>query len=320
LIESKWFSASYSAVSNLLKSEGFESPKCRKRKPKTHKTRERRASFGELIQIDGTPHDWFGTGKKACLHVAIDDATGKLTGLHLSQNECLDGYFSITRQTIERFGVPQSFYGDGLSILFSNKRRELSLEEQLMGIDEKQTQFGEVCKELGIGLIQAHSPQAKGRVERANETLQGRLIVEFRLRDIHDMDAANKFLENEYIDMFNREFGKEPRKASVFIPLPTHIDLDELLTFKTLRKVDRGCVFSLNNVKFRTSIEAANKMVQVLISKKLGIVTKLNDRFYDVEPLTSVGGVTGSDSVEMLVKKFVHFYTLKDERICVCIF
>jgi len=316
LIENKWFSASYSAVSTLLKANGFASPKRRKCKPKVHKTRERREKFGELLQVDGSPHDWFGTGEKSCLHVSVDDATGKLTGLHLSQNECLDGYFSIIRQTLENFGTPEALYADGLSVFFSNKKQELTLEEQLLGIEERKTQFGEICDYLGIGLIHAHSPQAKGRVERSNQTLQGRLSVEFKLRNICDMDTANAFLQNEYIAMYNAEFGKEPKNGSCFVPLPS-IDLDELLSWKTTRKVDKGCTFSLNSIKFSTSYEVANKTVEVLISKKLGIVIKHNGKFYDVYPLMSSSNISSSDSVEMIIKRFVQHYTLKNEHVCV---
>jgi len=317
LIENKWFSASYSAVSALLKANGHKSPKQRKRKRKVHKTRERRTKFGELLQVDGSPHDWFGTDENWCLHVSVDDATSKLTGLHLSPNECLDGYFSIMRQTLETFGTPEALYADGLSVFFSNKKQELTLEEQLAGIEERKTQFGGICDFLGIELIHAHSPQAKGRVERANGTLQGRLPTEFRLRGICDIDSANKFLQDEYIAMYNAEFGKHPQDGSCFVPLPSTVNLDELLAWKTTRKVDKGCSFSLNTIKFSTSYEVACKTVEVLISKKLGIVIKHNDKFYDVHPLMSQKKLSNSDSVDMIINRFVHHYTLKNEHICV---
>ena len=316
LIEKQWFSASYSAISNLLKANGFVSPKRRKNKPKVHKTRERRAKFGELLQVDGSPHDWFGAGEKTCIHVSIDDATGRLTGLHMSQNECLDGYFSIIRQTLEKYGTPEAIYADGLSVFFSNKKQELLLEEQLLGVEERKTQFGSICDHLGIGLIHAHSPQAKGRVERVIQTLQDRLPIELRLRGICDMDNANEFCENEYMDIFNAEFEQATRDGSCFVPIPSTVDLDELLSWKTTRKVDKGCCFSLNRIKFCTSYQLASKTVEVLISKKLGIVIKHDGKFYDVKPLMSSGNISKSDSVDMIVKRFVYHYTLKNEHIC----
>ena len=317
LIKSERFSASYSAISSLLKANGFESPKKRKGKPKVHKTRERKEKFGELLQVDGTPHDWFGTGENSCLHVSIDDATSCITSLHLSQNECLDGYFSLMRQTLETYGTPEALYADGLSVFFSNKKQELTLEEQLAGVEEHKTQFGEICDFLGIDLIHAHSPQAKGRVERANGTLQGRLPTEFRLRGIRDMDTANDFLQNEYIAMYNAEFGKEPKNGSCFVPLPSNVDLDELLSWKVSRKVDKGCTFSLNSIKFSVPCELVSKTIEVLISKKLGIVVKHNGKFFDTRPLMSSGNISNSDSVEMIIKRFVHHHTLKNEHICV---
>jgi len=317
LIESKWFSASYSAVSALLKANGYQSPKRRKRKPKVHKTRERREKFGELSQADGTSYDWFGTGESSCLHVIVDDATSRLTGLHLSQNECLDGYFSIMRQTLETYGTPEALYADGLSVFFSNKKQELTLEEQLAGVEERKTQFGEICNFLGVELIHAHSPQAKGRVERANGTLQGRLPTEFRLRGIRDMDTANDFLQNEYIAMYNAEFGKEPKDVSCFVPLPSNVDLNELLSWKVTRKVDKGCTFSLNAIKFSVPYELVGKTIEVLINKKLGMVVKYDNKFFDACPLMNSGNVSNSDSVEMIVKRFVQQHTLKNEHICV---
>jgi transposase len=314
LIEAKAFSASYTAVSNLLKSEGYKSPKKRKHAPKIHKTRERRAEFGELLQIDGTPHDWFDNGEMNCLHVAIDDARGEITGLEMSPNECLEGYFSLARQTLTRHGTPLGFYGDGLSILFSNKPYEPTLEEQLAGIQTQKTQFGRVCEELGVELIHAHSPQAKGRVERVNQTLQGRLITEFKLRGICDIASANRFLQDEYIDIFNAEFAVNRDCKSCFVPLPRNVDLDELLSWKTTRKVDKGCVFSLNSIKFKTSHKLANKIIEILISKKLGIVAKHEGRFYDVYPLSEGVSSKSSDSVAEIVNRFVNHYTLKNEH------
>ena len=317
LIANKPFAASYTAVSKLLNDNGHISPKARRKSTKkAHKTRERRAKFGELIQCDGTPFDWFGIGKMQTIHVLIDDATGKLVGLHMSENECMDGYFEAIRYMLEKHGTPEALYADGLSIFFSNKKQELTIEEQLAGVFKRKTQFGEICDELGIELIHAHSPQAKGRVERSNGTLQGRLRVEFALRGIYNIDDANKFLEEEYIDMYNYSFGVNHEAASCFVPLPSIVDLGKLLSWKTTRKTDKGGCFSLNSVKFRVEGMVIGKTVEVLISKRLGIVAKFDGKFYDVVPL-EVGqkNITSSDSIEMILSRFIHFYTLKNEHI-----
>ena len=307
---------SYDFMRRYLYSEGIKSPKTRRKKgKKVHKSRERRAKFGELIQGDGTPFDWFKTGENQCLHVLIDDARGELTGLHMSKNECMDGYFECTRYMLEKHGTPEALYTDRLSIFFSNKTEELTIEEQLAGVSERKTQFGEICETLGIELIPALSPQAKGRVERVNQTLQSRLPVEFATRGICDIDSANKFLKEEFIDMFNAQFGVNCDSKNCFVPLPKSVDLDGLLVWKTKRCVDKGGVFSLNSIKFITASELAKKQIEVLISKKIGIAAKFKDKFYDVIPLsTNTKNITSSDSAEMIFNRFVEFYTLKSER------
>ena len=109
---------SYSALYNLLKEEGIESPK-KRRKVEKHRRRKRKERAGELLQLDATPYDWFETGSRSALHASIDDATGRLTGLYMTENECLQGYFSIMRQTVLGFGVPLSAYSDKHTIFRS---------------------------------------------------------------------------------------------------------------------------------------------------------------------------------------------------------
>jgi len=316
LIQNKPFSASYSAVSNVLKSNGKTSSKAHKRKRKVHKMRERREKFGELIQGDGTPFDWFNSGKLQCLHVLIDDATGILTGLHISKNECMDGYFEASRQMLETYGTPEALYVDGSSIFFSNKHEELTIEEQLSGIESRKTQFGEICDTLGIELIHAHSPQAKGRVERANQTLQGRLPVEFAIRNITTIDEANRFLKEEFIHLFNNEFAAVEAEKSIFVPLPKAVNLDELLAWKTTRKTDKGCQISLNGTKFVVDGFVANKTVEILISKRIGVVARHNDSFYNLFPLAEGRGgkISASDSKDMILQRFIHFHTLRNQH------
>jgi transposase len=318
LISDKPFAASYTAVTKVLKDNGITSPKARRKKKKeVHKTRERRSKFGELLQTDGTPHDWFNTGRKQCLHVLIDDTTGMLVGLFMAENECLHGYFEITRQVLEKYGTPEAFYADGLSVFFSkNSEKDLTIEDQLAGITKKSTQFGSICDELGIDLIHAHSPQAKGRVERVNETLQSRLPVEFAIRNITTIDEANKFLVNKYMDMFNAQFAVNTDAKSCFVPLPSTVDLDALLTHKESRKTDSGCCFSYKNVTFRVNGLVINKSIEVLVSKRIGIIAKYDDKFFDVTPISeNKKEITSSDSHEMIVAKFVHFFTLKNEHV-----
>jgi len=163
-----------------------------------HPMRERRARFGELIQIDGSPHDWFeGRGDYCTLLVFIDDATGRLTQLRFAPTETTLGYMHVLHDHILAHGVPVALYSDKHSIFRINAKE---------ADPEAETQFSRAARELGIECIHAHSPQAKGRVERVNQTLQDRLIKEMRLAGINDMDSANTWLPG-YIKDFNRRFA-----------------------------------------------------------------------------------------------------------------
>ena len=318
ILEGKGIKISYTALRALLIKSGYNSPKKRrKRKENPHKTRERREKFGELLQTDATPYEWFGDEGKYALHGMIDDATGRITALHLSVNECMDGYLEIMRQTLERYGTPEALYADGLSIFFSHEKgSELSIDEELNGIYERKTQFGDICGELGVELIHARSSQAKGRVERLWGTLQSRLPVEFGLRGIKDIGAANKFLKDEYIDMFNNQFGVSPDAVSCFVVLPESVDLDMLLSFKIARKADSGGVFSLRNVKFRVVGNIANREVLLHIGTRIGMVAVNNGKCFPVVPIGQMKkSIKSTDSVDMILSRFVSAFCLKDEHV-----
>ena len=308
---------SYSAMRKVLIENGFESPKKRRKKKTIHKTRERRNKFGELLQTDATPYDWFMNGEKNALHAFIDDATGKLTGLHISPNECMDGYLQIMRQTLIEHGTPETIYADGLSIFFSKLKEEnLSIEEELSGIRIRKTQFGNICDELGIQLIHARSSQAKGRVERLWETLQSRLPVEFAMNNISTIDEANEYLKNVYIDKFNEKFGVNNDAKSCFVKLPKNIKLDLLLCCKTKRKLDKGGCFSLKNTVFQVLDNISNCDIDVLISKNLGVVVYHLDKIYQVKPIGAKKKSTNpTDSMEMILSRFVNFFCLKNEHV-----
>jgi transposase len=317
ILEEKGIKVSYTALRSVLTKNGFESPKKRrKRKNNPHKTRERRQKLGELLQTDATPYDWFGDGNKYALHGLIDDATGRITALHMSENECMDGYLEIMRQTLEKYGTPEALYADGLSIFFhKGKERELTIDEQLSGVYERKTQFGDICDELGIELIHARSSQAKGRVERLWNTLQSRLPVEFGLRGIKDINAANDFLKNTYIDLFNEKFGVNADAASRFVTLPDTVNLDLLLSYKVPRKLDNGGVFSLQSVKFKVVGHTVNREVIVHISTRLGVAAVNNGRCLPVVPLDKMKkSIDSTDSVKMILSRFVFAFCLKNEH------
>jgi len=308
---------SYTAMRKVLIEAGYESPKKRRKKKQVHKSRERRERFGELLQTDATPYEWFGNGKKSALHAYIDDATGKLTGLHMSENECMDGYLEITRQTLEKYGTQEAIYADGLSIFFSTKNQQnMTIEEELKGEYFKKTQFGGICDELGIRLIHARSSQAKGRIERLWQTLQSRLPVEFQMNSITTIDEANVFLKEIYIDKFNEKFGVNLDADSCFVKLPRNVNLDRLLCYKISRQLDNGGCFSLKNIRFQVAAAAANCNIDVLISKQIGVKALIHGKLFDVVPIMGTKkSINSTDSAEMILSRFVFFFCFKNEHV-----
>lgn len=279
---------SYSALYNILKNAGIKSPK-KHRKTKLHHRRKRKECEGMMLQADGTPFDWFGDGNQYSLHGFIDDATGKITGLYMCKNECLLGYLEVLRQTLVNYGIPISLYPDKYSVFFPPKKVDdhITIEEQLNGREKGITQFGRIVEELGIEMFPASSPQAKGRIERLWETLQSRLVTEFRINSIKTMEEANKFLI-QYIQKYNSKFAIESAsKKSVFLKLPKRYNLDELLCVRFERTIDNAGVFSLNNSKFQVLDKylPPKTKVEIYLSQKIGMIVKSNNKTYDVQPL-----------------------------------
>ena len=198
-----------------------------------HPMRERRARFGEMIQIDGSPHDWFeGRGDYCTLLVFIDDATGQLTQLRFAPTETTLDYMRVLHDHIVAHGVPAALYSDKHSIFRINAKE---------ADPEAETQFARAAWELGIESIHAHSPQAKGRVERANQTLQDRLIKEMRLAGINNMDEANAWLPG-YIADHNRRFAVEPKDGSDahLAYLGTQTSLLHILSVQTTKTLSKN--------------------------------------------------------------------------------
>lgn len=207
----------------------------RKRRSQRHPPRSRRDFFGELIQIDSSTHDWFeGRGKKCALVVFIDDATSLVTALHFCPSECLEGYFIALNKHIIRYGKPRGLYSDRHSIFGGSDKIH-------------HANFIRALKELDIQSILAKSPQAKGRVERVNRTLQDRLIKEMRLNGINNIEDANKFLEG-FLREFNNKFSKEPRgQVDAHRPLDSGINLERILTRFEERTVTKDMCISIDN-------------------------------------------------------------------------
>ncbi|MDR1069423.1 MAG: ISNCY family transposase [Gracilibacteraceae bacterium] len=279
---------SYAALHGLLAREGIKSPKTRRRF-KPHRRRARRPQAGLMIQVDATPYRWFkGDRKMYSLHGCIDDATSQVTALYMCRNECLHGYFETLRMTIQTFGVPQSLYADRHTIFQSPNTKKHEIDSSVPVND---TQFGRCLKELSITLIGAKSPQAKGRIERLWGTLQSRLPVEFVMRGIASLEAANEFLK-QYVYAFNSNFAVEPRNAqNAFRKLRADENLDHVLCVKEKRVVDAGGVFSYGGRSFQIvhtgTMLPAKSQIDVLVSANAGIMASFKGRVFQVLPFVS---------------------------------
>jgi transposase len=216
----------------------------RRRKGKLHRTRrQRKAHFGELIQLDGSHHEWLeGRGPKGCLMNFVDDATG--WGLcRFSDEETTWAAADLLQAWVRQYGVPQALYCDWKSVY---KRRPTS-RETMAGI-EPETQFGRMCRKLDIRIIAASSPQAKGRVERHHGTHQDRLIKKMRLEGIGDYEAANRYLDEQYLAEHNAKFACGPTAGADFHQrLPKRLNLNWVFCLEYERVVSNDWVVRYQN-------------------------------------------------------------------------
>jgi hypothetical protein len=200
------------------------------RKKRIQQPRHRRDCYGELVQIDGSDHHWFeDRGPRCVLLVYVDDATSKLMALRMCESESAFSYFHATRGYLECHGKPVAFYSDKAGVFRVNAKKPKG--------GDGLTQFGRAMNDLNIDVICANTPAAKGRVERAHQTLQDRLVKELRLRGICTMNEANAYLP-EFMDDYNRRFGRAPRNEhDAHRPLLERDCLDDIFTWQEERRV-----------------------------------------------------------------------------------
>ncbi len=207
----------------------------RRERARHRKRRERKAHFGELVQMDGSHHEWFGNEEApSCLMDMVDDATGKTVAL-MDEEETTSLAMRTLWQWCKRYGIPTALYTDKKNVFVT--KREPTLEEQLAG-QEPLTEFGKACKKLGIEIITANSPQAKGRVERKHALFQDRFVKELQLQGVDRIEEANKLLQNGFVDSLNRKFARPPRsEIDLHRPAPTQRELREIFCFEKIRVV-----------------------------------------------------------------------------------
>jgi transposase len=271
LIEKEKLKLSVESVRQLMIAE--ELWKVRKvKKVVVHQLRERRACLGELVQIDGSPHDWFEGRADACvLLVFIDDATGKLLQLRFVESESFFSYCAAAEGYFKQYGKPAAFYSDKHGIFRINL--------PTTGQKDALTQFGRAMQELDIQIICANTPQAKGRVERVNQTLQDRLVKEMRLRGIANMADGNAYLP-EFIANFNPRFAVEPRSSvNAHRTLTAKDDLVRILTRQEQRLISKNLTVQFENTVYqiqteRPSYALRNASVNVCVNMQ-GLITIL---------------------------------------------
>lgn len=279
LLAEKFFESQHIKVSRettrqLMIEEELYHPK-RKKKVIVHPQRERRARRGELVQIDGSYHAWLeDRGPKACLLLSVDDATSEAMAAEFVEHESYFAYGKLCRDFFHTYGLPVAFYSDKFSVFRVNSGRDAI------------TQFGRALHTLGIELICANSPQAKGRVERANKTFQDRLVKELRLQEIDNYQDANAFLPT-FLESYNRKFAVLPHSVEdAFSPLDKTIDLDFLFSVHDFRKISRNLQISFNTVTYQIK---TTRPPQNLIDREVLVTLNADQKvaFYlNAQPLT----------------------------------
>ena len=288
LNEEEGIAISYEPLRRILTSAGFKSPKGHrsKREKAEHPSRPRRQCFGELLQIDASIHNWFGEAlPKATLHGAIDDATGTVMGLFFDKEETLKGYYEMMWQILDKYGIPEAFYGDNRTIF---EFRKLSEKSQTIDRDVH-INFKRVCRQLGIELITTSVSQAKGRIERLWGTLQSRLISELRLRGITTIGEANAYLP-EFMADHNRRFAIKPEmESSVFAPAPSPREIDFYLSVEFQRVADNGSSFGFEGKRHQLIDEdgivakiPSKTVVDIYVTRSGKRVAAFDGRLWDL--------------------------------------
>ena len=220
----------------------------------SHPRCEKPKYFGEVIEQDGSIHNWFGD-KKSCLHLAIDKATSNVVGAYFDKQETLNGYYHVLYQILTNYGIPYKFLTDNRTVfnyMSLNPDKRTSDKDVL-------TQYGYACKQLGIELETTSVSQAKGLIERTNGTFQGRLVQELRLNGITTIEDANKYLIDVFVPNFNKRFAIDYKKfPSVFEDSPNEDKINYTLAVLTPRKIDNG-----NSIKYH------NKYYQPYLDNKI---------------------------------------------------
>lgn len=237
-----------------------------------HSRRPRCAYFGELEQMDASPYLWFGT-KVTTLHIAVDDATGRITGAYFDSQETLNGYYHVFDKILHSNGIPYKFFTDRRTVFTYKRKNRADIGEDTC------TQFAYACKQLGTEIEYSSVPQAKGRVERMFETLQSRLPVELRLAGVTCIEEANEFLDS-YIDKFNAKFALPVNSIkSAFETQPSDEQINLILAVITERIVDSGHCIRFDKKHYRM-LDARGMQVHYRKGTKAMVIRAFDGSLY----------------------------------------
>lgn len=316
LLTEEKINISYTALRNLLKSHMYISPKSWKRTKKwiinelkemavqtndkkelekiekieltikdVHPRREKSKYFGEVIEMDASSLDWFD-GDKTNLHLAIDDATGIVVGGYFDKEETLNGYYNLFRIILKNYGIPYSFLTDKRTVFEYESKSKKDEEKDTM------TQFSYACKKLGTIIKTTSVPEAKGAIERLNESFQSRLRVELHLHNVLTIDEANKYLNDIFIPQYNKKFARDIKNYdSVFDNGITDTMINETLSIISRRVVDNGNSIKYNNDYYRIfdgSVEKYyTKGTKVLVIKTFdnNLICSVEGKIFNLERL-----------------------------------
>ena len=216
-----------------------------------HPRRERCKYFGEMIQMDASEYYWI-KGEKWTLHVAIDDATSTVVGAYFDYQETLNGYYHVLYQILTDYGIPARFYTDRRTV-FEYRRKN-----RLMDDEDTFTQFSYACYKLGIEIKTTSVPQAKGRIERLNQTFQRRLPIDLRRADVRTIEEANEFLES-YLKEFNKLFALQLNTTrTVFEKQPSRKQINTILSIRSVRTIDHGHTIRYRNRTYAPAHKSGN--------------------------------------------------------------
>ena len=254
----------------------------------SHPRGEKPKYFGEIIEMDGSIHLWFGKFK-TCLHLAIDKATSTIVGAWFDKQETLNGYYNIFYQILMKYGIPYKFLTDNRTVfnyMLLNKDKRTSDKDVL-------TQFGYACKQLGIDLKTTSVSQAKGLIERTNGTFQGRLVNELKLNGITTIEEANKYLTEVFVPSFNRKFAIDYKKfPSVFEKSPSKEKINTTLAILSIRKIDNGNAIKYNNKYYQPYLNNELKCfmpkTECLVIKAFNndLYVTIDDNIYELRELS----------------------------------